>query len=805
MRLTVLLLAASSLIGWVGCTADRTGDGEGDAEQVVDTVYNDDWEPEDGGGTDGDDGDGLDVENENADGAGGAQPEQGLAELSRFESADELEAYFKQQILSQNDRFTDFVEGWAGEPVDEGLDFAAAGDEPAAAPGGEDAPEAGQTPPSRGDEEGAFSETTIQEEGVDEADVVKTDGTYLYVVNDDWGSDQSQLHIVRAVPANELSLLSTFVLEGWDCELYLVGDLVVALTDRVEQAQFGGDDLMEFFIAFFLDSLSGEDEEQGDVDPVEEFMGLLEGAVPKHEAIVTIIDVSDPANPTQVSQTVFEGSIVSSRMIGGVLRLVTAIYPDEYRNILPLGLPQVDALFDFVGLDDLLPSYETVNAGGETKQGPVVGWGDFFRPADPDGFGVTTIITLDTASPDEFEAAAVVAEPGLVYASAEALYLTDTEWYFDFRRVDTDIYKFAFEEGTVTLAGAGTVPGRVLNQYSMGEYEGYLRVATTTDDTWVWETGERIPSSNGVYILGESAGELAIVGSIEDLAIGEEIESARFIGPHGFVVTFERIDPLFTLELSDPTKPEVVGELEVPGYSTFIVPVGEEHLLTVGVYVDPDGWGWSEGVQLSLFDVSNLAAPVRADVTVIGDSNTYSEATTNPKAFTYFAERDLLALPVEHYGWFGIDDEWIDDEDGATDEGQGAGEDGGEEAIEMRADTPPPEVIGEFRGLFVYRVTTDEGFDYLGRVGTDVDDEDYWYWWPEFTRAVFIADQVYAVTAQAVVTAPVADLDSVTASLKLPRPEGGGGDFVGPVGGSVPDPEEPARTESDADTGPSSG
>ena len=145
----------------------------------------------------------------------------------------------------------------------------------------------------------------------------------------------------------------------------------------------------------------------------------------------------------------------------------------------------------------------------------------------------------------------------------------------------------------------------------------------------------------------------------------------------------------------------------------------------------------------------------------------------------------------------------MEDEEGAADDGQAEGV-GGEEVIEMRADTPPPEAIGEFRGLFVYRVTTDQGFDYLGRVSTEVEEEDYWYWWPEFTRAVFIADQVYAVTDQVVVTAPVADLDSVTASLTLPQPEDEWDGLVEPVAGPGPDPEEPSQTESAADTGPSS-
>ena len=244
---------------------------------------------------------------------------------------------------------------------------------------------------------------------------------------------------------------------------------------------------------------------------------------PRPETIVAVIDVTDRSAPTLVSQTAFEGTLVSSRMIDGVLRLVIANYPDHYNSVLPLGMPQVDELLGLFDLDALLPDYETVSAAGEVAHGNIVDWDRFYRPADPDGFGVTMVITLDTATPDEFDAVGIVAQPGLIYASTEALYVTDTDYYFEFRRTDTDIYKFAFEPDTVTLAGAGTVSGRILNQYSMGEYEGYLRVATTTDDLFIWETGEEIPSSNAVYVLGEENGELAIVGSVEDLALGGQL------------------------------------------------------------------------------------------------------------------------------------------------------------------------------------------------------------------------------------------------------------------------------------------
>jgi len=636
--------------------------------------------------------------------------------------------------------------------------------------------------------------------------------SYLYIVNDGWDLEADRaLRIVRADPPEELELLSAFPLEGSGNDLYLVGDLAVALTTRTEYSDggYGEEDLLEFVIDLFLDSLNPTEPDEGDEDEdvIERFLDLLlgysSGDYWKTETIVTVIDVSDRSNPTMISQTVFEGSMASSRMIDGVLRLVVANYPDDYHRVLPLGMPQMEELFEFIDLDLLLPDYVTTTAAGETVEGNIVEWDAFFRPGDPDGFGVTTVITLDTVAPDRFDAVAIMAEPGLIYASTEALYVTDSDYYFDFRRVDTDVYKFAFEPDTVSLAGAGTVAGRILNQYSMGEYEGYLRVATTTDDLWVWETGEAIPSTNSVYVLGEEGDELAIVGSLEGLGVTEQIKSARFIGPRGYVVTFRQIDPLFTLDLSDPTNPRVVGELKVPGYSTFITPMGENHLLTVGVYADPEGWGGTEGVQLSIFDVSDFTNPQPMDNVVIGGWDTYSEATWNPKAFTYFAGGDLLALPIEHYdygtdGWWDTDD-WFETgvwPTGGFEEGDGAAGGGPRQ-------NPTPPFEGSFQGLFVYRVTPEEGFDYLGRVSTSLEGSggEWWYRGAEFTRGVFIGDHVYAVTSELVVAAPVDSLATVRASVEIgpdEEPYRGGG-------GSLPEPELPgfeggegeAETESD--------
>jgi len=716
-------------------------------------------------------------QNDNGTAEGGVEPEQGVAELEQFASAEALEEYFKDQVRAQNDRFETFR--GEGDATAEDGDFNGGQGSGGEGEGEGEAP-IDAAPPAADEAAGTddedFSGTTIQEEGVDEADVVKTDGTYLYVMTGE------ELHIVRAVPADSLEEVGSIELEGYGLDLYLVGDRAVALTsdsgvfgpvgvstETAEAPQSGEGSAGSTGSGEGTDSDEGEPADDqdaaGDEEPADDVAEPMIEPAPwfryRPQSVVTVLDISDVTAPAVVSSTVFDGSIASSRMIDGVLRLVLANYPEHYYDILPLGATEEDLALPEVALDDLLPDYQTSNADGEQTRGNLVEWDAVYRPADPNGFGVTAVVTMDTATPDEFDAVAIVAEPGLIYASTEALYVTDTDWYFDFRRVDTDIYKFAFEADTVVPVAAGTVPGRVLNQYSMSEYQGYLRVATTTDGLFVWETGEEIESENHVFVLGEQSGALEVVGSIEGLAPGEQIQSARFVGPRGFLVTFEQIDPLFTLDLSDPQNPAVGGELKVLGYSTFMVPIDENNLLTVGVYTEPDT-PWEQGVQLNVFDVSDFTSPQPLYTEIIGEVSTYSEANWNPKAFTYFASRGLVALPIEHFAAF------PEFEDEGAEELPGDDEDAPVPPPDMRQTPTPPFGEGEeFQGLYVYGVSVEQGFDYRGRISTMPEDEGYW--WSMFTRGVFIEDYVYAVTDNVVVAAPLEDIAAVTASVELRR------------------------------------
>ena len=231
-----------------------------------------------------------------------------------------------------------------------------------------------------------------------------------------------------------------------------------------------------------------------------------------------------------------------------------------------------------------------------------------------------------------------------------------------------------------------------------------------------------------MFVLKESNGQLDIAGRVENIAPTETIQSARFLGERGFLVTFRRIDPLFTLDLSDPTNPRIAGELKVPGFSTFMLPISENELLAVGQDADADGRAL--GMQLSIFDVSNFAAPVLKHKVAIGDQGTWSEALHNAKAFTYFADQQVVAFPIQE----------TDATTGFT-----------------------------FIGLTVYRATGAAGFEPLGKISTGTIDGLIAF--PRFTRGVFIDDDVYAATPSIVRAAPLADVGSAPWSAILSQPK----------------------------------
>jgi inhibitor of cysteine peptidase len=214
------------------------------------------------------------------------------------------------------------------------------------------------------------------------------------------------------------------------------------------------------------------------------------------------------------------------------------------------------------------------------------------------------------------------------------------------------VYKFLLDQDKVRFIGSGEVPGTVLNQYAMDEYGGYFRIATTSGEAW---RNDEQTSKNNVYVLNEA---MEITGKLENLAPGERIYSTRFIGNRAYIVTFKQVDPLFVIDLTHPQSPKILGSLKIPGYSNYLHPYDENHIIGFGkdtVEVSNNNSGitggksttaFYQGMKIAMFDVTDVSHPIEMFKESIGDRGTDSELLHNPKALLFNKEKGLMAFPV---------------------------------------------------------------------------------------------------------------------------------------------------------------
>ena len=508
------------------------------------------------------------------------------------------------------------------------------------------------------------SETNVQVEGVDEADFVKTDAEYLYTLS---GQD---MVIVAAWPADDMVEVGRVAVKGNPHALYRYRDDIVVLS-------YGWRDLFEDVAA----------PEEG-TDSHEDYYYDWHSWQPM--TVVTVIDTSNPASPVIKRTQAFEGSLSSTRRIGADVYLVQNTWSyipglqywpnvrwdapvQEKLAALNRMVTDNHALIDSLTLDDFLPYQHDVSADGRidsTKAEFAADCQHVYLPSAHSGTNLTTVVTmnLDTGST---HGSAVPGNWGSVYASHDALYVAATNWgYFWFwdnadeaPTVTSHIHKFDISKnsGRANYVASGAVRGYALNQFSMDEFNGVLRVATTEPDWWGW-WNDSDESESHVTLLQESEGTLAQVGHVGGLGLGERIYSVRFIGERGYVVTFRQIDPLYVLDLRVPSAPKVTGELKIPGFSSYMHPMDENHLLTIGR--DGTDEGQVTGLSFQIFNVEDPTNPQLIQKTTLGDSwNVWSEAMYDHHAFNYFAARGLLGLPVsgweydenneDEWGWYG--------------------------------------------------------------------------------------------------------------------------------------------------------
>ena len=563
-----------------------------------------------------------------------------------------------------------------------------------------------------------YSKTNVQVEGVDEADIVKTDGNFIYQVSGE------RIIITKAVPAGEMKNTSILDYTGKDFfpqEIY-VDDRYLTVIGHTRQHGY-------------YPKIKTDQE-------AERVMGLIPPYYMQNTVKVVIYEISDKSNPKQVRELEFTGRYASSRKIGSSVYLVAN-----------------KQIFCFPGkeIDDPKPAYRdtAVDDGFIEIDYPEI---KYFPDCVEPNYLIVAGFNLDHPG-EKANVYTYLGSGENIYSSSKNLYVAvaNRQPYRILERsgllipspvIDrqkTKIYKFALDGGRLTCSAQGEAPGTILNQFSMDEYNGFFRIATTTGD--IWRAGEDT-SKNNIYVLDSKLNQ---AGKLEDIAPGEKIYSVRFAGDRGYMVTFKTVDPFFVIDLKTPENPQILGALKIPGYSDYLHPYDENHIIGFGKDTveigQKDGEGnergsmaFYQGMKMALFDVSDVKSPVEMFREKIGDRGTDSELLHNHKALLFSKEDNLLAFPVRVMEVKGSD----------------------------ITETGIPQ-YGEFvfQGACVYNIDLVNGFALKGKI-THLSDEDYLkagkYWYnsdKNVERIIYIGDTLYTLSKKFIKANNLEDLKEI--------------------------------------------
>jgi uncharacterized secreted protein with C-terminal beta-propeller domain len=499
------------------------------------------------------------------------------------------------------------------------------------------------------------STTNIQVEGVDEADLVKNDGKYIYVISG------NKIIIIDAYPAENARILSEIEVDGNPVEIFINEDKLVI---------FG--------------------REFSEISPVE---GVhYYNVIISRKTFIKIYDISDRENPVLKRDISLDGAYFDSRMIGDYVYVIANAWIN-YSLEDGIELPEISSN----GKVRVIPASEIY----------------YFDDTLDYSYMFTIIMSINMQDDNEEPSDKVflMGRTQNLFVSLNNIYMTRTNHYWNgwlggTNDEKTIIHKVSITDGEIEYESQGEVPGRVLNQFSMDEHQGYFRIATTTG--W-WDEAQ-----NHVYVLDQ---DLNIVGRLENLALTERIYSARFLGGRAYLVTFRRIDPLFVLDLSDPHDPKVLGELKIPGYSDYLHPYDETHIIGVGK---------ETGVKIALFDVSDPENPREISKYEVGGWGTDSYALRDHKAFLFSKSKNLLVIPIsEGYVW---------------------------------------------QGAYVFDLSLDNGFVLKGRITHLENDEAMWGYYVK--RSLYIDNVLYTVSDGSIKMHDLGDLSEInTVRLPVEYPE----------------------------------
>jgi hypothetical protein len=477
-----------------------------------------------------------------------------------------------------------------------------------------------------------YSGTNVQVAGIDEPDVVKTDGERIFVVA------QGELHWIDA--SGTPQIVASMALDGWGQQLFLSDDRLLVMTS---EGGYGTDRLIDNGVSF---------DEQGGYS---------------QRVVLAEVDVSDPSSMDVVRTLELDGTILSSRMTDGSIRVVTQSQPVGFDWMYPEGSgiraeqDAIEANRDLIensSIENWVPWYMLKDDESETiSDGPVLGCDQVGHPEDFSGLSMMTILSIDLDEGLEpGNSIGLLAEGQTLYASQDNLYVATSPWMawpVPLSQGDIDknetfstrIHMFDITDpDTTTYVASGDVEGTLLSQWSMDEYEGTLRVVVTDENPW-WGSSE-VPDT-AVVTMERRGDELVEVGSVDGLGKNERVYAVRFIQDKGYVVTFRQVDPLYVIDLSDPKDPEVTGELKINGYSAYLHPIGEDLLLGVGQNATSEGR--TLGTQVSVFDVSDPTDPRRLSRMTFEEA--YSDAEWDHHAFLWWAPEEISVLPLQRWSW----------------------------------------------------------------------------------------------------------------------------------------------------------
>ncbi len=597
-----------------------------------------------------------------------------------------------------------------------------------------------------------YSKTNVQVEGVDEADFVKNGGKYIYTLA------QNKVVIVDAFPAADAKVISEITVDGRPRDMFVNDNRLIVFTE----------DNNEVFVL-----------------PEYEYRPMPRYSV---KTTVLIYDITDRKKPEQIANYSINGNYFSSRMVGDYVYFIVKDDVYYYNNVVDMPVIKQGSVkvmapdvyyFDNPEQNYVFHTIASINIKSNdiNAKSFMMGYSDnlyvsenniyityrknlpvrYYETERKERFYKVIVSQLPKDAQDKINAindsnldsyekwgkiSSILEETYNRMSEKEKQdYITNVdkavseyEIKLAQEREKTVIQKIRIDKGDIEYMTKGEVPGSLLNQFSMDEAGDYFRVATTSQ---FWTRGGSVQYNN-VYVMDK---DLGITGKLEEIAPDERIYSTRFLGNRLYMVTFKRMDPLFVIDLSNPKEPQILGKLKIPGFSDYLHPYDENHIIGVGKETADNEWGGIsiKGVKLSLFDVSDVNNPKQIDMYEIGEAGTDSEALSDHKAFLFDKNKNLLVIPIREvtgkeqyrYGYY-MQKVW--------------------------------------QGAYVFSVSPADGFKLKGKISHLDDYEEQQFYWNSpsaVRRSLYMDDVLYTVSARKI---KMNSLDNITGinSIDLP-------------------------------------